>query len=42
MWRLVIEQYERLGTEPLRKPQEDSPTIPIEADRLVHIDIIPL
>ena len=44
-WRLVIEQYERLGTEPLEKPQLANPfvpTTPIAADRLVHTDIIPL
>jgi hypothetical protein len=44
-WRLVIEQYERLGTEPLEKPPLANPfvpTIPIPADRLVHTDIIPL
>jgi hypothetical protein len=44
-WRLVIEQYERLGTEPLTKPPIANPflrTVPIEADRLVHTDIIPL
>ncbi len=43
-WRLVIEQYERLGTEPFEKPQANPfiPTPPIPADRLVHTDIIPL
>ena len=44
-WRLVIEQYERLGTEPFEKPQfanPDVPVPPIPADRLVHTDIIPL
>ena len=44
-WRLVIEQYERLGTEPFKKPQSANPflpTKPIAADRLIHADIIPL
>ncbi len=45
MWRLVVEQFERLGAEPFEKPPLANPflrTPPIPADRLVHTDIIDL
>ncbi len=44
-WRLVIEQFELLGEEPMSKPQLSNPflpTEPIPAKRLVHTDIIEL
>lgn len=44
-WRLVIEQFELLGEEPMSKPQQSNPflrTQPIPTKRLVHTDIIEL
>ena len=44
MWRLVIEQYELLASEPLSKGNQANPfiTIPIPTPRLVHTDIVTL
>jgi hypothetical protein len=44
MWRLVIEQYELLAAEPLKKGNQANPfiTVPIPTPRLVHTDIVVL